>query len=124
MRATKERYAGLGDACCFSASYCPEGYYAVGLLRIPFEIVSLQLLLLLMAHNFSSPVHYDGQTVLAVFLPRVRQNGLHYEVNINGFPRFYLHWSPLGRYDITDPRLPVPDNLIIALGDILDAVKK
>jgi hypothetical protein len=51
---------------------------------------------------------------------------MYYEVNINGHPRFYMAWSPLGRYDITDEETNVPYELVLSVADLLEkeAAKK
>lgn len=77
-----------------------------------------------MASNFSCPISYDGKTVLAVIVPMLKRNGMHYEVNIQGLPRFVVAWSPLGRYDIVNGAgLKLPDNLILAVSDVLESSK-
>ncbi len=78
-----------------------------------------------MPANFSCPVTFDGQTVLAVIVPSLKRNGMHYEINIPGFPRFFMAWSPLGRYDVINGAgLKLPDNLVLAVSDVLEAGKK
>ena len=78
-----------------------------------------------MARNFSKTVHFDKQTVNAVFIPQRRPDGLYYEVNIAGFPRFLVAWSPLGRYDIVDDEgLNIPYSLILGVSDVLEAERR
>ncbi len=46
---------------------------------------------------------------------------MHYEVNIKGYPRFYMLWSPLGRYDIVKQEgINLPYNLVLAISDIIE----
>lgn len=54
----------------------------------------------------------------------MRKDGLYYEVNIKGFPRFYMNWSPLGRYDVTEEVDLLPYDLILALSDTLEREKR
>jgi len=78
-----------------------------------------------MKKNFSARLNFDGKNVLAVILTQVRPNGRYYEVNIPGFPRFFMTWSPLGRYDvIPEEGLQLPDNLILALSDAIEGEDK
>ncbi len=77
-----------------------------------------------MAGNFSKHITFDGKTVLARFVPQYKTDGMHYEVNIKNYPRFYMAWSPLGRYDIVenDERLPYP--MILAASDAIEQETK
>ena len=76
-----------------------------------------------MAASFSTQIVHEKKPLLAVILPQLRKNGMHYEVNIKGFPRFYMAWSALGRYDIAGgedaPALPYA--LILAVSDAIEA---
>jgi hypothetical protein len=75
-----------------------------------------------MATNFSERVNFDGKTVLATIIPQFRKDGMHYEVNMKGYPRFYMHWSPLDRYDIIKQEgLKLPYSLILAVSDVIEA---
>jgi len=72
--------------------------------------------------NFSREISFDGRTVLAVIIPSLRRNGMHYEINVPGYPRFFMAWSPLGRYDtVHAERLELPYNLVLALSDTIEA---
>ena len=72
-----------------------------------------------MPESFSKQIVYNKQTLLAVIIPQLRHNGMHYEVNIKGFPRFYMVWGPLGRYDVAgDEQLPY--ELVLAVSDIIE----
>lgn len=74
-----------------------------------------------MAQNFTATVNYDGKTVSAVILPALRKDGMHYEVNIPGVPRFYMKWSELDRYDIINGAgLNIPDSLLLAVSDVIE----
>ena len=73
-----------------------------------------------MASSFSKQVVYNKQPLLAVVVPQLRQDGMHYEVNIKGFPRFYMAWSSLGRFDIKDPEEDVPYDLVLSVSDIIE----
>lgn len=78
-----------------------------------------------MPANFSCPITFDGQTVLVVIVPSLKRNGMHYEINVPGYPRFFMAWSPLGRYDVINGAgLKLPYNLILALSDILESSGK
>jgi len=46
---------------------------------------------------------------------------MYYEINIKGYPRFYMAWSPLGRYDIAgDEEKAVPYQLVLAVSDLIE----
>jgi hypothetical protein len=72
------------------------------------------------ASSFSKQVVFNKKTLLAVILPQLRQDGMYYEVNIQGYPRFYMSWSPLGRYDITDGSERIPYDLVLAVSDAIE----
>ncbi len=66
-------------------------------------------------------VRYQGNWLAVHVLPQARHNGLHYEVNIKGFPRFYLKWVASGRFDLCDPKQPsIPDELILLVSDEIE----
>lgn len=78
-----------------------------------------------MRRNMQKRITYNGKTVLAIIVPEHRQNGMHYEVNVKGFPRFYMAWSPIGRYDIaSQPDGHVPYELILAVSDAIEEIAK
>ncbi len=87
-----------------------------------FVILHLQ-----MPRNFSKTIHFDKQKIKAVFIPIMKSDGLHYEININGFHRFYVAWTELGRYDIVAHEDintgKIPYNLILAVSDVLEKEK-
>lgn len=74
-----------------------------------------------MAHNFTTRITFDGRTVFAAIVPALRRDGMHYEVNISGFPRFTMAWSALDRYDVI-PRegQQLPDSLVLAVSDEIE----
>jgi len=77
-----------------------------------------------MPQNFSKRITFDNQTVLAVIIPQMRKNGMYYEVNIKGFPRFYMTWSAIDRFDIVPQEgLKLPYNLILAVSDAIEKQK-
>ena len=73
-----------------------------------------------MAHSFSRRISFNKQSLLAVVVPQLRQDGMHYEVNIKGYPRFYMAWSVLGRFDIVGLEPGIPYELILAVSDMLE----
>ncbi|HLO69383.1 MAG TPA: hypothetical protein VK167_00845 [Flavipsychrobacter sp.] len=78
-----------------------------------------------MAGNFTQRVTYNGTSVLAVIVPQLRKDGMYYEVNIAGFPRFYMTWSALERYDVTgDETQSIPYELQLAVSDVIEARNK
>lgn len=74
-----------------------------------------------MHHNFSTKIEFEGKSLLAVILPSFRSNGMHYEVNIAGFPRFWLRWGSADRFDLarTDNN-EIPEGLVLAVGDAIE----
>lgn len=78
-----------------------------------------------MAGNFTQRVAYNGTSVLAVIVPQLRKDGMYYEVNIAGFPRFFMKWSALERYDVTgDESKSIPYELQLAVSDAIEAHNK
>ena len=73
-----------------------------------------------MANSFSHQIVYNRQPLLAVIVPQLRKDGMHYEVNIKGFPRFQMTWSQLGRFDIVDTDMPIPYEVILAVSDVIE----
>ena len=77
-----------------------------------------------MAHNFTAPITFDGKTVLAVIVPALRRNGIHYEVNIQGYPRFWMHWGVTDRYEVVrSGDIALPDALVLAVSDVIEAMQ-
>jgi ABC-type uncharacterized transport system YnjBCD ATPase subunit len=77
-----------------------------------------------MAYNFSRQFSVDGKTLLAVIVPELRKDGMYYEVNIKGYPRFKMTWSALDRFDITGDERNVPYNIVLAVSDLLEEERK
>ena len=74
-----------------------------------------------MARNFTERIIYDGTALLAVFVPQHRKDGMYYEVNIKGYPRFYVTWSALDRYDVVkEDGVNIPYELLLAVSDALE----
>lgn len=75
-----------------------------------------------MAGNFTQRVAFNGGSVLAVIIPQLRKDGMYYEVNIAGFPRFFMKWSVLERYDIIgDEAKAIPYELQLSVSDAIEA---
>jgi hypothetical protein len=73
------------------------------------------------ANSFSQPVFFDKKTLLATVIPQLRKDGMYYEVNIKSYPRFYMVWSQLGRYDVTgEMTREIPYQLILAVSDMIE----
>lgn len=50
---------------------------------------------------------------------------MYYEINVNGFPRFYMTWSAIDRYDIVpEAGIKIPYNLVLAVSDIIEESTK
>jgi len=78
-----------------------------------------------MPESFSRHINYEKKSLLAVILPQARKDGMYYEVNIKGYPRFYMNWSPLGRYDIAGPEQPdIPYQLLLEVSDAIEKTVK
>lgn len=74
-----------------------------------------------MAQNFTTNISYEGALLQAVILPNMRRNGMHFEVNISGFPRFWLRWGAMDRYEVSRPAgVVVPDGLVLAVSDAIE----
>ena len=72
------------------------------------------------ANSFSAQIVYNKKTMLVVVVPQFRQDGMHYEINIKGYPRFFMAWSPLGRYDVIDEDMSLPYDLVLLVSDALE----
>ena len=78
-----------------------------------------------MPQHFSKTITYDGITALAVIIPEVRPDGVYYEVNVKGFPRFYMTWTALDRYDVVPQQgLNLPYNFVLSLSDAIEEKEK
>ncbi len=74
-----------------------------------------------MPDSFSKQLVFEKKALLAIIIPQLRKNGMHYEVNIKGFPRFYMVWSALGRYDVAgDNPQKIPYPLILEVSDAIE----
>lgn len=74
-----------------------------------------------MPESFSRHLTFEKKTLLAVIIPQARKDGMYYEVNIQGFPRFYMKWSALDRYDIAGAESPsIPYALLLAVSDVIE----
>ena len=73
-----------------------------------------------MANSFSQQVVFNKKGLLVVVVPQLRKDGMYYEVNIKGYPRFYMKWSPLGRYDVADDDAAIPYQLVLSVSDMLE----
>ncbi len=81
----------------------------------------ITLLHLGVSNNFSKELVFDKKNMLAVIVPQLRKDGMYYEVNIKGYPRFYMRWSELGRYDVVDEDHGLPYQLILAVSDVIES---
>jgi hypothetical protein len=73
------------------------------------------------SNSFSKQIVFEKKPLLATVVPQLRKDGMYYEVNIKGFHRFYMSWSPLGRFDIADDSdTTIPYQLILAVSDIIE----
>ena len=78
-----------------------------------------------MAQNFTTSISFDRKPHLAVIVPTLRRNGMHYEVNIAGFPRFWLRWGAMERFEVVRPLdAKLPDELVLAVSDAIEARKE
>ena len=78
-----------------------------------------------MSNNFTQPVFFDKKTLLATIVSQLRQDGMYYEVNIKGYPRFYMAWSALGRYDLVEEEgIRLPYQLVLAVSDVIEKNKQ
>ena len=77
-----------------------------------------------MPRNFSKQITFDGISTTAIIIPEVRQNGKYYEVNIKNYPRFFMTWTALGRYDVVTPDVQLPYNLILAVSDAIEEAER
>jgi hypothetical protein len=73
------------------------------------------------SRSFSKQLIFEKKQLLAVIVAQLRKDGMYYEVNIKGFPRFFMSWSALGRYDIAEKEeAKLPYELVLAVSDILE----
>jgi hypothetical protein len=70
---------------------------------------------------FSTILNFDGCAAPAAILPALRRNGMHYEVNVKGYPRFFMRWTELGRYDaLPGEEATLPYSLVLAASDAIE----
>jgi hypothetical protein len=63
--------------------------------------------------------------LLAVIIPQHRKNGMYYEVNIKGYPRFYMTWTAMERYDVDNAdEVSIPYELALTVSDAIEKVEK
>lgn len=73
------------------------------------------------ARNFSTSITFDGKTLPAIIIPNLRRNGMHYEVNIPGYPRFWMRWGAMDRYELVRPAgLSIPQGIELAVSDAIE----
>lgn len=78
-----------------------------------------------MAKTLPGKILYEGKQLHAAIIKEVRQDGTYYEVNIPGFPRFYMTWSQLGRYDIVaEEGINIPYDLVLTVSDTIEKAMK
>jgi hypothetical protein len=73
-----------------------------------------------MANSFSRQFTCNKQSMLAVIVPELRKDGTYYEVNVKGYPRFFMCWSPLGRFDVAEGAPALPYELVLAVSDVIE----
>ena len=73
-----------------------------------------------MRKNFSNRISVDGKTLLAVIIPEHRKDGMYYEVNVKGYPRFYMRWSTSDRYEVVPGDFAVPYEVALAVSDAIE----
>lgn len=74
-----------------------------------------------MRRNFTTRISFNGKAELAVIIPQHRKDGMYYEVNINGYPRFYMTWSAYDRYDLAEKQpAGLPYDMLLAVSDAIE----
>lgn len=53
-------------------------------------------------------------------MPQLHKDGMYYEINIKSYPRFFMKWSELGRFDIVDDEQKLPYQLVLAVSDMIE----
>jgi len=75
-----------------------------------------------MAQNFTTSITFEGKPHLTVVVPSLRRNGMHYEVNIAGYPRFWMRWGAMERFEVVRPvDAQLPDELVLAVSDAIES---
>ncbi len=71
--------------------------------------------------NFTATITYDGKSLLAAIVPQFRQDGVYYEINVKGYPRFYMTWTELDRYDaVGEEKDNIPYELVLSVSDVIE----
>ena len=71
--------------------------------------------------NFTALIHFEGKAMHAAVLPKMRPDGMHYEVNIPGYPRFFMRWGVTDRFEPVGPAArEIPDGLMLAVSDAIE----
>jgi len=74
-----------------------------------------------MPQSFTTILYVENRAVPAAILPALRRNGMHYEVNAEGYPRFFMRWTELGRYDaLPTDEGTLPYALVLAASDAIE----
>lgn len=74
-----------------------------------------------MPHHFSTVLTFDGKNVPASIIAQMRSDGLYYEVNAKGYPRFFMRYTELGRYDaLPEEGITLPYALVLAASDMIE----
>ena len=74
-----------------------------------------------MSDSFKKQVVFNKKPLLAIIVPQLRKDGMYYEVNIKGYPRFYMSWSALDRYDVaSEEDANLPYELVLAVSDAIE----
>ena len=77
------------------------------------------------SNSFSKEFTLHKKSHLAIIVPQLRKDGMYYEVNIKNYPRFYMSWSALGRFDITgDEVASIPYEVVLAVSDIIEKMRR
>lgn len=77
-----------------------------------------------MSNSFSQQIIFDKKPLLATIVPQLRKDGMYFEVNIKGYPRFFMSWSALGRYDVAEGEdAQLPYLLVLAVSDMIEQRK-
>ncbi len=81
-----------------------------------------------MPESKTTTLYFDGRSAPASILPAMRHDGMHYELSVRGFPRFFMRRTELDRYDAVPDEeggLPdVPYGLVLAASDAIEALER
>jgi hypothetical protein len=71
--------------------------------------------------NFTAQIHFEGKPLHVAVLPKMRPDGMHYEVNVPGFPRFFMRWGVADRFEaVGSAAREIPDSLMLAVSDAIE----